>query len=174
VWKAIKSKKPFLLCVLAFFLMGVDSNDQGLAERAALGELEQTLQARVEKLYEEQDALLFQKEMYDVDSKYLMLDMTRKTGQLRYKNRVLTEFRFIPSKRFPAASLKAGALVLTKKTDGKKDVTSLEFGKALVILWRRTSVSTRKMKVPFLSLPKNEMRSIFMAVEQGAMVYIVK
>jgi hypothetical protein len=174
MWKVIKRKSPYLLlCLLALFLAGANGNDRAASERETLVKLEQKLQARVKKLGEEQDFLLFQKEMYQVDSKYLVLNVTRKTGQLRYKSRVLKDFRFFPSRRFSAAS-PAGVLVLTKKTDGKNGPFSLEFGDALVLRRKEGGVPAGERGIPFIFLKKTDMQSIFMAVERGAMAYLVR
>ena len=117
--------------------MGADRGGPDNRERAALKAERRALHARIEDLKREQDYLLFQKTMYENDSKYLVLDTRKKTGHLKYKNRVLKDFRFQTSKNFPVRSLRPGMLTLTEKIEGKKDRHALVFGKTFVVRWKR-------------------------------------
>jgi hypothetical protein len=142
-------------------------------ERAALQKQQQVLQKQVLLLKREQDYLLFRKTMYAVDSKYLVLNSAKNTGQLMYKNRVLKDFRFSPSRNFSNA-VQPGMLVLTKKSEGKTDRNALIFGTALIIQWKRAIVPKTEAHIPFISLTKKDMSSVFSAVEAGALAYIVR
>lgn len=142
-------------------------------ERAALQKQQQALQEQVATLKREQDFLLFRKTMYAADSKYLVLNSTEKTGQLMYKNRVLKDFRFIPSRNFPAA-VQPGMLVLTEKSEGKTDRNALIFGTALIIQWKRAAVPKKEARIPFISLTKKDMLSVFSAVEEGTIAYLLR
>jgi len=163
-----------VLLVCSLFLLGADNSDQAIAERSVLAEQELELNARVDSLRSEQDRLQFQKAMYAVDSKYLVLNISARTGQLLYKNRVLKDFRFTPSKNFNAEQLKPGVLVITKKTEAKNDRHALRFGKSLIIQWRRKTVPPQEADIPFISLTKKDLLSVFFAVEEGAMAYVVR
>jgi hypothetical protein len=143
-------------------------------ERAALQKQQQALQDQVATLKAEQDFLLFRKAMFASDSKYLVLNMTDKTGQLKYKNRVLKGFRFSPSKKFAVAALQPGMLVLTKKSGTKSDRHALLFGTSLLIQRKGAAVPKKERGIPVLSLPKEEMQSVFFAVEEGATAYLLR
>ncbi len=77
----------------SLFLMGMENGEQGIGE-PALVEQQKQLSAKIDTLTQEQDYLLFQKTMYASDSKYLVINITARTGQLKYKNRVLRDFHF--------------------------------------------------------------------------------
>lgn len=124
-------------------------------------------------LKREQDFLLFQKEMYASDSKYLVLNLAKKSGQLKYKDRVLKGFRFTPAKNFDGHALEPGALILTKKTGGKNNRFALIFGNALIVRWTRTAVLREGENIPTLLLRERDILSVFSAVEEGARAYIV-
>jgi hypothetical protein len=167
-------RKLLWMIVLSLFLLGANTGAaQEQDERAALQEQQQALQKQVATLKREQDFLLFRKTMYTVDSKYLVLNRTQMTGQLMYKNRVLKDFRFKPSRNFPRA-VQPGMLVLTKKSEGKTDRNALIFGTALIIQWKRAVVPKKEARIPVISLTKKDMVSVFSAVEEGALAYIVR
>jgi len=157
--------------MLSFLLMAADGGGQGTAdERESLNELQRSLRARVETLSREQNFLLFQKEMYVSDSKYLLLNVTAKTGQLKYKNRILKDFRFLLS----GNKVRTGMLVLAKKTEGKGGRHALIFGDTLILQWKRTTVPPHEKDIPFLSLTKRDLQSVFYAVEPGARAYVLR
>src|SRR5512135_3234238 len=87
-------KKIWLLLFFSVFLMGADNGGQSGEERGKLLEQQKQLSARVKSLKREQDYLLFQSTMYASDSKYLVINISRKSGQLKYKNRILKDFHF--------------------------------------------------------------------------------
>ncbi len=163
-----------LLLLLSIFLTGADKGDPDRGERAALRDQRRALHARIESLRREQDYLLFQKMMYENDSKYLILDIKKKTGHLSYKNRVLKDFRFQTSKNFPSRSLRPGMLTLTEKIEGKKDRHALAFGKSLIVRWKLSAVPKQQADIPSLSLARKDLLSVFYAVEDGALAYVVR
>jgi hypothetical protein len=164
----------YALLLLSLFLLGADRGGPDNRERTALREERRALHARVERLQREQDYLLFQKTMYENDSKYLILDIKKKTGHLKYKNRVLKDLRFQTSKNFPIRSLRPGMLTLTEKIEGKKDRHALVFGKSLVVRWKRSSVPREQANIPSLSLSRKDLLSVYFAVEDGALAYVVR
>jgi len=163
-----------VLIAVSFLCMGADGGSAITDDQATIQAQQKSLQDRIESLKREQDLLLFQKAMYSTDSKYLLLDTKLKKGQLKYKNRVLKEFTYLTSQNFPGERLKTGKFVLTKKQEGKRDRHALVFGNALVIQWKRATVSPQEADIPFISLTKKEMLSIYFALEEGAMLYVVK
>ncbi|HMD14868.1 MAG TPA: hypothetical protein VKI62_09600, partial [Bacteroidota bacterium] len=90
------------LCLVlsALILMGAAGRNITGDERASLEEQTSALRKKILILEHEQDFLLFQKAMYNTDSKYLIMDFTSRKGQLRYKNRVLMDFRFKMSGKY--------------------------------------------------------------------------
>jgi hypothetical protein len=161
------------LIAASAFLMGADARGPDAVERAALMDQQRTLRARIEVLNREQDLLLFRKLMYSADSKYLLIDTRSRTAQLKYKNRVLKDFKFQASKNFPG-NFRPGRLVMTRKVEGKKDRHALVFGNALIIQWKRSSVPPQKAGIPFIKLTRKELLSIYHAVEAGAPAYVVR
>lgn len=160
-----------MLLILCFY--GAAGAAQEQDERAALREQQQALYKKIAILKREQDFLLFRKTMYAADSKYLVLNSKNKTGHLMYKNRVLKDFRFTPSRNFRGA-VKPGMLVLTKKSERKTDRNALIFGTALVIQRKRAVVPKKEARIPAISLTKKDMLSVFSAVEEGALAYVVR
>ena len=154
--------------------MGADRGGPDSRERTALRDQRRALHARIERLQREQDYLLFQQTMYENDSKYLILDIRKKTGHLKYKNRVLKDFPFQTSKNFPGRSLRPGMLMLTEKIEGKKDRHALVFEKSFVVRWKRSAVPREKANIPSLSLARKDLLSVYFAVEQGSLAYLVR
>ena len=160
--------------VLSPLFMGADGSNAGVDERTALLEQRKTLIGQLARLKREQDFLLFQKVMYVSDSKYLLLNVRKKTGQLKYKNRVLKDFRFTPAQEITRTAFKPGKLILTKKVEGKRDRNVLIFGNTLVVQWKRDVVPQREKRIPVFSLKRKEMLSVFFALEEGSMAYILR
>jgi hypothetical protein len=154
--------------------MGADGSNAGLDERTALQDQRRILSERLARLQREEDFLLFQKAMYVSDSKYLVINTREKTGQLKYKNRVLKDLRFTPSQQMSRDAFKPGKLVLTRKAEGKRDRHALIFGNTLVIQWKRDVVPQREKKIPVFSLKRKEMLSIFFSLEEGSLAYIIR
>jgi hypothetical protein len=157
----------------SFVLLGADGGDTGRDERPSLESQRSTLQKKISALKREQDFLLFQQSMYSADSKYLIINIRRRTAQLKYKNRLLKDVRFTVSKKIPHG-LQPGMVVLTKKEEGKNDQHALVFGTSLIVQWKRTTVPPGEKGIFFITLPKKEMQSIYYAVEEGALAYVIR
>jgi hypothetical protein len=170
----IKNKTVWLVLLFSLFLMGADSGDQSGEERGKLLEQQKQLSARIKTLKREQDYLVFQRTMYSSDSKYLIINMSAKTGQLKYKNRVLKDFHF---KRVSVSDrahrLNRGALTLTQKIEGAKQRKLLVFDKALVLQGVHAPEAKLEAGIPRLSLSKKDFRSVYYAIEAGANAYIL-
>ena len=69
----------------AVLLCSVGYGQEG-KDRVQLLERERQVRARIELLKREQEFLLFQKELFAADSKYLVLDLRAGTGLLKYRN----------------------------------------------------------------------------------------
>ena len=151
--------------------MGAENGEQGTDEQAKLLEQQKQLNARIETLTQEQDYLLFQKTMYASDSKYLVLNVKARTGQLRYKNRILKDFHF--AKAGKARMLKRGMVTLTKKIEEPKKRKLLIFGTSLVLQGKQVPATQIQAGVPRFSLSKKDLLSVFYAVEVGAKAYIM-
>lgn len=170
----MKSKATCLLLLLLLFIVGMDGNGQEQEERDDLLEQQKVLKEKIDTLRREQDFLLFEKEIYVTDSRYLIINLGAKKGQLKYKNRVLRDFRFTASANLAKDALKPGTLTLTKKREDPGQRHVLLFGKSLVIQWKRPARSPYTANIPRLSLSKKDLQSIFYAVEEGAKAYIVR
>jgi hypothetical protein len=160
-----------LMLVLSLFLMGADNVEQKGEERGKLLEQQKQLSARIGKLKREQDYLIFQRTMYSSDSKYLIINSSKKTGTLMYKNRVLKDFHF---KRISGrvGRLTLGALTLTQKIEGAKQRKLLVFDKSLVLQGAFAPATEIEAEIPRFSLSKKDFRSVYYAVEPGAQAYI--
>lgn len=170
----VKHRAVYLLLALVVFLMGADKGNAVQDERTALRAERRALLQKVEKLKREQDYLLFQKTMYENDSKYLIIDIRKKTGHLKYRNRVLKDFQFQTSKNFPVRSLKPGMLALTEKIEGKKDRHSLVFGKSFTVRWKLSTIPKQQADIPSLTLARKDLLSVYFAFENGALAYVVR
>ena len=166
--------KLLLVIVLTPFLIAADGGDAVRDERASLEAMRSSLRQKISSLKHEQDFLLFQKTMYAADSKYLVIDVKHRTAQLKYKNRLLKDMHFTPSKKFPGRGLRQGMLVLTEKVEGKKDRDTLVFGKSLVVQWKQSIVPPQEKGLPSITLLKKELLSVYYAVEEGAPAYILR
>lgn len=160
------------MLALSLFLMGADNGEQNADERGKLLEQQKQLSARIKTLTQERDFLLFQRTMYSSDSKYLILNISKKTGQLKYKNRVLKDFHVKPESGH-LSSLDRGALTLTKKVERKRGGNLLLFGTSLVLQNKSAPKSALGAGIPHLVLLKKDFQSIYYAVEPGAKAYIL-
>lgn len=140
-------------------------------EHAALLEKQRALEARIAALNREQDFLLFQKAVSVMDSKYLILKIGEKRGQLRYKNRVLKDFSFLSASP-GIARLGQGKLTLTGKIEGSKNRSALIFGGAFVLQARRADDSLER-KTPRIYLARKDLKVLFNALEGGALAYVL-
>jgi hypothetical protein len=172
VRSSLTSKTVLPILLFSLLLLGADSGGQNGEERAALLKQQKQLSARIEKLTREQDYLVFQKAMYALDSKYLVIDMSKKSGQLRYKNRLLLGFHL---KRVSGrgSKLGRGALTLTQKIEGSWKRNLLVFGDALVLQGRKASAKKIKKGILRYSLTKRNFNSVYYAIEPGAKAYIL-
>ncbi len=154
--------------------MGAAGDNIAGNERAVLEEQHAQLRKKISGLKREQDFLLFQKAMYSADSKYLVINVLKRTAQLKFKNRVLMDFRYRASKKFPRRGPRQGKLVLTKKEEGKNGRHALVFGTSLVVQGKRAAVTPDEARIPSIVFPKKEMQSVYYAVEEGALAYVVR
>lgn len=157
---------PFLILFLAAVPVPADENE----ERAKLLEQEKQLNEKIESLKREQDFMLFEKMLYANDSKYLILYISDGKGELKYKGRVLRNFRLSSSKQ-DHRKIVQGAITLTKKIDGAQGPVSLVFGKSLV-LRKKSSSAPAANPVPRVSLLHKDFTAVYYAVDQGAKAYI--
>ena len=157
--------------MFSLFLMGADNVGQNADERGKLLEQQKQLNIRIAKLKREQDYLVFQRTMYTSDSKYLIINISAKAGQLKYKNRVLKDFHF---KRVSGrvSRLPRGALTLTQKIEGSRARNLLVFEKSLVLQGAHAPATALESGIPRFSLSKKDFRSIYYAVEPGAKAYL--
>jgi hypothetical protein len=172
VQSKVTSKTIWCILLLSLFIMGADNGDQNGEERGKLLEQQKQLSVRIEKLKREQDYLVFQRTMYTSDSKYLIINISAKTAQLKYKNRVLKDFSFKPvSGRI--RRLSRGALTLTEKIEGNRKRNLLVFGKSLVLQGKNAPSAKIEAGMPRFSLSKKDFRSVYYAIEPGAKAYIL-
>jgi hypothetical protein len=164
-------QRVILLLAASLFLMGADNGEQGTDEQAKLLEQQTQLNARIETLKQEQDYLLFQKTMYASDSKYLVLNIAARTGQLKYKNRILKDFHFTSAG--PVSMLNRGAFTLTKKIEEPKTRNLLIFGTSLVLQGKQVPAIQLQAGIPRLSLSRKNLMSLFYALEVGAKAYVM-
>jgi hypothetical protein len=163
-------RKNFFLFLLILLLIGTAAGGED-HERERLLQQQKVLTGRIETLKREQEFLLFQKTRYTSDSKYLIINLRSKTGQLRYKNRVIRDFPVTAAKT--PGRIGEGAAVLTKKIEGSTRPNALVFGKAC-ILQRKGGVSSQPgTNIPRISLGKKDFNALFYALEIGASVYIL-
>ena len=172
----MKRVASLIISVLMLSIWFCATNAGGREGEEHTAQLEQllTLREKVTALKREQDFLLFQKEMYASDSKYLILNIVKRSGQLKYKNRVLKDFRLNSPNNYNANIIGPGMLTLTKKIDGKNNRFVLVFGRTLMLQWTRTAAFREEGPIPTFVLRKKDIRSVFFAVEEGARAYVVQ
>ena len=151
--------------------MGADGAGDPENDRALLIEQSRQLTTRIEALKVEQDFLIFQKECYSMDSKYLVLDVGAGTGQLKYKNRILKTFGLSKSSRVRIGA-PSGRLQLTEKTDGPGNRYGLVFGKALIMEPKGAPFLNRGKQTFHILLGKKDFMSVYYALEKGALAYV--
>ena len=149
----------------------MDGSGPDNAGRDGLAARQQELRLRMETLRSEQDLLLFQKQMSVVDSKYLILDLARGHGQLKYRSRVFLDFTFKPLPKRLVRTVPLGARALTRKSE-KDGRFALVFGPSFIL---RTKDATAPVRgLPSVIIQPKEMRSIFFALEEGSVAYILR
>jgi hypothetical protein len=162
-----------LLVILGVTLSSDCTAAAGTSERAQLATRKKQLESQIQTLKREHALLLFQKDMLDSDSKYLLLDMQKGAAQLRYKNRLLKEFSFKREKTRAYAAVEPGVLVLVKKEDGKQDRRYMQFGN-VVLRSKRSSRSRDEAGTIAVTLSQKNLGAVFYAMEPGAQAYIVR
>jgi hypothetical protein len=160
-----------LLIVLFFF--GPEVFGQARDERTVLVNQAKAERKKAAALKREQDFLVFQKEMYAADSKYLVLNMKDGSGQLRYKNRVLKEFQFAAAGKLRKNTVPFGMLSVTKKMTGKDNRYALIFGVGLIIRLAESERLREEAAIPALMITKDDMLSLLSALEEGGRAYIL-
>jgi hypothetical protein len=161
-----------LMLVLSLCLAGICGAEHGEVDRKKLVAQEKKLYARIETLQREQDYLVFQKTMYESDSKYLIIDFAARIMQLKYKNRVLKD---IPFKRVlgRVSRLSHGALTLTQKIEGPGERNLLIFGQSLVLQGKYASSKLLEEGIPRVFLSRKDFLSVYYAIESGAKAFIL-
>ncbi len=165
---------PLVLVVLAATLLLPNNDAQAAGRGDSHAPHDRRLERKIAKLEQEQNFLLFQRVMYGTDSRYLIINMARKKGTLRYKNRILKDFRFHTSRSLSRNPLQPGALTMTEKIEGNAGRGMLQFGRMLVITGKQANPVSRAMGIPAISVSRKDMESLYYALEQGALVYVVR
>jgi len=139
-------------------------------DRGALIRKQRQLERQIAVLEQERDLLLFRRVLQQSDSKYLLLDLARKTGTLKYRSRVLRTFR-LSSTKGPKGRLRPGPVVLTEKRDRHGKGRTLLFGRHLVLQGR----GEKRSKDPgqHYALGQKDLAALTYALEEGAFAYIV-
>jgi hypothetical protein len=162
---------PFVFLLFS----GMDGNAQETDERLQLEKQQKDLRTKIESLKRGQDLLLFRKEFYSADSKYLILDIPAGQGELRYKNRLLKSFLFTPSSKSRLNAVPVGSATVTKKVEGRGKRYEIIFGSSFMMRVRpkdaRPSPKDR-VSPPRLFVSKRDIQSLFYAVEEGSKAYI--
>jgi len=163
-----------IMILLSLILMGMDGAPRENDEQRQLEERLVQLAARVEKLKEEQDLLLFQRSIAGSDSKYLLLDVSAGTGTFRYRNRVLRTFGFTLSSSKPHQFQK-GLHVLAGKTDGSSEKRSLVVQDSFIIQGKKYSgKKSGEKKLPGIIVNRKDLAAIYYSVEKGTMLYVIR
>ena len=160
------------MLVLSLCLAGICGAEQGDAERKKLLDQKKQLNARVETLKQEQNYLVFQKTMYESDSKYLIINFASRYMQLKYKDRVL---KHVPFRRVlgRVSRLGHGALTLTQKIEGPSERNLLIFGQALIVQGTSAPSTLLKEGIPRVFLSRKNFLSVYYAIESGAKAFIL-
>jgi hypothetical protein len=161
-----------LLIVLSFLLMGMDGPPRENDELRQLEEKRAQLTARIDALKKEQDFLLFQRSIAGSDSKYLLIDLSARTGTLKYRNRVLRTFGFTVSS--PGhRQIRKGRHILASKSDGSAKKRELVVADAFLIRGKAHSGRSADGKsMASLIIGQKDLAALFFAVDQGTMLFI--
>jgi hypothetical protein len=90
---------------------------------------------------------------------------------LKYRSRVFLDFTFRPLPKGVIRTVPRGVRALTKKIEGDGRF-ALVFGPTFVL--RTKSAAAPGRGVPQIILQPEEMRSIFFALEEGSIAYILR
>ena len=157
---------------LSMCLAGICGAEQGNAERKTLFEQKKQLNTRIDTLQREQDYLVFQKTMFESDSKYLIINVPAKTGELKYKNRLLKNLHFkVISGQI--SRLTPGARMLTQKIEGPRERNLLIFGQALILQGKYAPSTVLEEGIPRVFLSRKDFLSVYYAIESGAKAFIL-
>ena len=132
------------------------------------------LEAKVASLQREQDYLIFLTRMYETDSKYLIVDIKKKSAQLMYKNRILKD---IPLQGISAGftrKVKAGEKAVTKKIEGAKERHALVFADAFVVKWKLSEVRRPESSLPSIVVFKKDLLSFYYTIGPGMLAYVLE
>ena len=172
-----RDKKIWSAILLSVFLLGMDGNAQEADERRRLAEQQKRLGAKVESLKREQDLLLFRKEFYSAESKYLILNIPAGKGELRYKNRLLKSFSFARSSKARLYAVPVGAATVTRKVEGRGKRHEIIFGSFFIMQVKpkdaRPLLKDRTL-LPRLFVSRKDIQSIFYALEEGSKAYVLQ
>ncbi|NTW67318.1 MAG: hypothetical protein HGB21_13595, partial [Nitrospirae bacterium] len=165
-------KNGTIVILLSLLLLGMDGKHREGDEWRQLEARQAQLAARIKVLKQEQDFLLFQRSFAGADSKYILIDLSTKTGTLKYRNRVLRTFGFTLSSS-KSHKPRKGRYVLTGKTDGSPGKMSLVVQDAFIIHGKRYSGRQKREKsLPAMVVGRKDLAAIYYAVEQGTMLYV--
>jgi hypothetical protein len=165
-------KNGWYAALFLLFLAASPAAGQDDQEQVKLLEQKKRLTARIETLRRDQDLLLFEKMSASTDSKYLVIRMKERTGQLKYKNKVLRDFALFPA--WPAsAGVVQGIVTVTRKSEDPKGRRSaLIFGNSFALVARNTAARAAP-GLPRIHLSKKDFNAVFFALEQDAHAYII-
>ncbi len=169
------AKSIWLFPFLFLLFSGMDGNTQEADEQRQLKQQQKDLREKIESLQRGQDFLLFRKEFYSSDSKYLILNIPAGKGELRYKNRLLKSFLFTPSSQSQLNAVPVGSATVTKKVEGRGKWYEIIFGSSFTMRVKpRDARPSPKERVSPLRLfvSKRDIQSLFYAVEEGSKAYI--
>jgi hypothetical protein len=160
------------MAILSLLLMGMDNAPREADERKQLEDAQKRLELRIRELKRDQDFLLFQRSFAGSDSKYLILDLSARTGTLRYRNRVLRTFGFTlssPGHRH----IRKGRHVLASKTDGSSKKRALVVEDEFLIHGKAYSGrSAGGRRMPSLVIGRKDLAALFFSVDKGTMLFI--
>lgn len=170
------AKSIWLPAFIFLIFSGMDGNAQETDERRQLAEQQKRLSEKIESLKREQDLLLFRKEFYSADSKYLVLNIPAGKGELRYKNRLLKSFSFALSSKARLLAVPVGAAAVTKKVEGRGKRYEIMFGRSFIMQVKPINAvpSPKDRTSPRLFVSRKDLQSIFYATEEGSKAYVLQ
>jgi hypothetical protein len=157
-----------VLGALAHDAMALDTD-----EFSAVQNRLQELQEKKNSLIRERDLLLFLKAMTASDSKYLLLNMTTRTGTLKYRNRVLRTISLrgeLSSSSLPAAGMHR----LTEKADGSARKRMLVFDRGMILKSSgKSGPGVSEKDVSLFRIGSKDMTALYYALEKDSAAYIL-
>ncbi len=156
---------------------GAEMTDPAGEERQSLILREHKLRERIDELRFEEDLLIKQKALLASDSKYVLLDLKKRKGTLKYRNRILRTFDF-DTRKAGGKRMKPGIYTVSEKTDGSSKKRQLLFSNPPLVIARKpkTSVPTDKpgKGSPLVLLKTKDMDALFFVLEPGSQVLLLK